>query len=749
MEQGRIYPSFLMETTMAEQNQVLERISDEKIEAIEELIQKIAILCPSCDPEIIRKAYYFAEKAHEGQYRRSGEAYITHPLGVAGILVDLGLDQASIITGLLHDTVEDTDVSLEDVEREFGHDVMELVDGVTKISIMKFKNTHHKQGENIRKMIVAMGRDIRVILIKLSDRLHNMRTLNHMPYHKQERIARETLDIYAPLANRLGISSLKVELEDLSFRYILPDMYYDLVQKISKKKKEREKYVDEVSKLLQDITDTAHVDALIVGRPKHLYSIHKKMENRGITFEEIYDLMAFRVLVNTIAECYTVLGLIHSAWKPVPGRFKDYIALAKSNNYQSLHTTVIGPHAERIEVQIRTHEMHLIAERGIAAHWQYKEKGEISADTEKKFRWLRDFLEGTKNVDGNEYLENVKTDLFHSEIYVFTPKGDVKELPDGATPIDFAYSIHTDVGSKVVGAKVNGKIVPLKHKLRSGDTVSVMTNPNQTPSKDWLNMCITGRAKAKIRTYVKSEERKRSLELGKDIFEKDLRKMGISINKVLKADSMDDFLIKHGLKSIDEIYIAIGFGKITTDYVVEKLTPEFKEKDQKVELEDNESFLSKVFKSANEKKKKKGSLITVDGMSDIMVRFAKCCNPIPGDSIVGFITKGRGVTIHTTICPKAYDMDSSRQVDVEWSGNSNQSNSVKVRILSHDAPGLLKSVSEAFTAAGANIVNARIRTTKDRKGIYHFEIQVKDTVQLSHVIQNIQRIKGIISVERE
>jgi GTP pyrophosphokinase len=731
---------------------VADRLSDLQVDTIDKLVERVQKLAPGVDVELIRKAHKFSEKAHEGQFRRSGEAYITHPIGVSGIITELGLDTASIITGLLHDTVEDTDVTLEEIEDQFGKDVAQLVDGVTKISQMKFRNTHHKQGENIRKMIIAMGKDIRVVLVKLCDRLHNMRTLNHMPYEKQSRIAQETLDIYAPLANRLGISSLKTELEDLSFRYLRPEIYYDLVQKVDKKKKEREAYVEEVTRLIQDKLTESGVNGTVQGRPKHFYSIYKKMDHGNLSFEQIYDLMAFRVIVNSVAECYTVLGTIHSYWKPVPGRFKDYIALAKSNNYQSLHTTVIGPHAERIEIQIRTHEMHLIAERGIAAHWRYKEKGEIDKETESKFRWIREFLENSSgDTDSNEYLENIKTDLFESEIYVFTPKGDVKELPEGSSPLDFAYAIHTDVGSKCVGAKVNGKIVPLKHRLRSGDTVSVMTSANQNPSKDWLNIVATSRAKSKIRAYVKSEERKRSFELGKDIFEKDMRRLGISVKKLFDTENYEEFMRKSGYKSEDEIYIAIGYGKTSTEDVIKHLNPELIQKEEKSDKkeEDNETFLKKVFKSASNKAKKKDSLIHVDGMSDIMVRFAKCCNPIPGDSIVGFISRGRGVTIHTATCSKAYEIDQSRQLDVEWSNNSNQTNNVKVRILSHDEPGLLRKISDAFSSANANIINARIRTTKDQKAVFHFDIQVKDTSQLSMVIQNVQRVKGVIGVERE
>ncbi len=724
-----------------------ERIREESPKSIDEFIEWIqSSESKSLDSSKIKEAYCFAEKAHSGQVRRSGDPYITHPLGVAAILYDLGLDEASIITGLLHDTVEDTDVSLNEIESLFGEDVMHLVDGVTKISQMSFRNTHQKQGENIRKMIVAMGKDIRVVMVKLADRLHNMRTLNHMPPHKQEKIAQETLDIYAPLANRLGISSIKVELEDLSFRYLRPDLFYNLVNMVDKKKKERLKYVEDVKSAIQEMMQKSGLEVDVQGRSKHLYSIYKKMDRKNLEFDQIFDLLGVRILVESVAQCYQALGIIHSKWKPVPGRFKDYIALAKSNNYQSLHTTVIGLNGEHIEVQIRTQEMHLIAERGIAAHWKYKEGKKVSVESEEKFRWLREMTSNLQTeMDAGEYLENIKTDLFDSEIYVFTPAGDVKELPEGATPLDFAYSIHTDVGNHCVGAKVNGKIVPLKHRLSSGDSIEIMTSSNQNPSKDWLKFTVTSRAQSKIRWYVKNEERKRALELGKDIAEKELRKFGHSVRKIFQGPDFEEYIRKYGCKSIDEYYTAIGYGKFNIPDLLEALFPD--EKSEKTPVEQEEGFLDKVFKSAN-KKKKKDSLITVDGMSDVLVRYAKCCSPIPGDPIVGFISRGRGVTVHKASCPKVFEIDSSRQLEVEWGGKTQSMSNVQIRIVSQDLLGLLGKVSEAFTLSNANILNAKVRTTKDQKAIYIFDIQVRDTKHLNQVITNIQRIHGVIGVDR-
>jgi guanosine-3',5'-bis(diphosphate) 3'-pyrophosphohydrolase len=720
---------------------VLEKVSEESPKNLQELLERVSAFATNTSKEVITQAFEFGEKAHQGQVRRSGEPYFTHPIGVAGILCDLGLDQSSIIAGLLHDTVEDTIVKLEDIEKLFGKDVAELVDGVTKIGQMEFKNTHEKQGENIRKMIIAMGKDIRVILVKLADRLHNMRTLSHMPYHKQERIAQETLDIYAPLANRLGISSIKTELEDLSFRYLRPDIYYDLVQKVQKKKNEREKYVYTVIAEIKGYLDKAEIKADIEGRSKHFFSIYKKMEGKDLEFDQIFDLLGFRILTNNVSDCYQALGIVHSVWKPVPGRFKDYIALAKSNNYQSLHTTVLGPDAEQIEIQIRTHEMHLIAERGIAAHWKYKEKGKVDINSEKKFTWLRDML-SQANQDAGEYLESIKTDLFEAEIYVFTPAGDVRELPEGSTPVDFAYAVHSDVGHRCTGAKVNGKIVPLKHKLKSGDKVEILTSPTQTPNKDWLKFVITSKAKGKIRAHVRIEERARSMELGKEIVDRELRRIGQG-PKLFKTQEFEKFMKKIGVNSLDEFYITVGYGKTSMDSMFDNVIPEWRKQEPVPEAE---SFIGKVFKSAGSKKK--DSIITVDGMSDVLVRYAKCCTPIPGDPIMGFISRGRGVTVHNASCDKVFEIDNKRQVEVSWTKESKGWAHAQLRIVSLDKPGLLFKISEAFTLANANILSAKVRTTKDQKAVYNFEVNVRDLQHLSLVIQKIQTVNGIIGVER-
>lgn len=720
------------------------------LKTVEELCDKIAKYDPNADLNLVRRAYSFSEKFHEGQFRRSGEPYISHPLSVSGILADLRLDVETIITGLLHDTVEDTEATLDDIKREFGDTVTMLVDGVTKINQMKFRNSVEKQGENIRKMIVAMGKDVRVVLVKLADRLHNMRTLHHMPYDKQSRIALETLEIYAPLAGRMGINTLKIELEDLCFRYYRPDMYYILVQKLKKSEAETNRYIDEVRKQIGEVLGKTNLKHEVYGRSKHLWSIYRKMTSRDLDYDQVYDILAFRVLVNSIPECYEALGYIHSIWKPVPGRFKDFIAMPKNNNYQSLHTTVVGPGGDRIEIQIRTEEMHLIAERGIAAHWKYKEKGGGSSNkTEAQAAWLRELVQWHQNVrNPEEFLDTVKTDLFESEIYVFTPNGDVREFPDGATPLDFAYGIHSDLGNMCVGARVNGKMVPLKYRMQNGDTIEIVTAKNQVPSKDWLKLVVTSKAKSKIRQFVKEEQRKRSLVLGKDLVEKEFRKFGAAAIKHLQGDNFTTFLKDFGLHSLDEMYIKVGYGKLEPRNIVERLLPDF---NQQTERTEKQTFMDRVVKAAQTKIKKSKSIVSVDGMDDVLVHFAKCCSPIPGDSIVGFISRGRGVTIHRSDCKKGFELDQLRKVEVEWTSKHaalGQERNVKLKVLSQDVTGLLKMMSEAFAVHGINIESAQVRTTKDKKAICIFEISVRDSTQLSQAILELQKIRGILGVER-
>lgn len=726
-------------------------LSHKPVKTVDDLLNRIRSYWPNADIKFIEKAYYFSEKAHEGQIRRSGEPYISHPLSVAAILADLHLDLDTIATGLLHDTVEDTAATLEDIRREFGDAVAHLVDGVTKIGQMKFKNSHEKQGENIRKMIVAMGKDVRVVLVKLADRLHNMRTLNFMPFDKQERIALETLEIYCPLAGRMGISALKIELEDLCFRYYRPDMYYELVQQVKKTESEQNRYIDDVKSLISKELNKAGFKFEVYGRSKHLWSIYRKMQSRSIEYDQVYDVLAFRLIVESVAECYAALGLVHSLWKPIPGRFKDFIAMPKANNYQSLHTTVIGPGGERIEIQIRTSEMHLVAEMGIAAHWKYKERGKMDDDSDvQQANWLRDLVTWHQQVRSpDEFLETVKTDLFESEIYVFTPTGDVREFPEGSTPVDFAYGVHTELGNKCVGARVNGKMVPLKHQLQNGDTVEIITGKNQEPSKDWLKFVVTNKAKSKIRAFVKEEQRRRAIILGKELVEKEFRKFGMAAVKYLKGAAYEQYLKDFGVKDTEELYVTVGYGKLETRNLVERLSPEHLAKE--AAKTDDSTFMERVMRAATQKTRKTNSLISVDGMDDVLVHYAKCCHPIPGDSILGFISRGRGITIHRSDCRKAFEFDQLRKVDVAWNvkqAGEGQERVVRLKIISQDIPGLLKSMSEAFAQQGINIQNAQIRTTKDKKAVCHFEVTVKDAGQLNQAIYEIQKIKGIIGVSR-
>lgn len=727
--------------------------SQKPIKTLEELCDKIRRYFPQADLSVIEKAYQVSDKAHEGQIRRSGEPYIFHPLAVAGILADLHLDLDTIATGLLHDTVEDTHVTLEDIRKDFGDSIAALVDGVTKISQIKFKNSQEKQGENIRKMIVAMGKDVRVVLVKLADRLHNMRTLNHMPYEKQEKIALETLEIYAPLASRIGINSLKIELEDLCFRYYRPDMYYQLIQKIKKTEAEQNRYIEEVKSLIAKSLEKTGIKFEVYGRSKHLWSIYRKMQSRNIDYDQVYDVLAFRVIVSSVPECYEVLGYIHSLWKPIPGRFKDFIAMPKANNYQSLHTTVIGPGGERIEIQIRTKEMHLIAEMGIAAHWKYKERGKVSEMSPEQASWLRELVAWHQSVKNpEEFLDTVKTDLFESEIYVFTPNGDVKELPENASPVDLAYAVHTELGNQCVGARVNGKMVPLRHRLQSGDTVEIITSKTQNPSKDWLKFVVTNKAKSKIRQFVKEEQRRRSLSLGKELVEKEFRKFGAAAARYLKGDAFEAYLKGVGLHTLDDLYVRVGYGRLEPRGIVETLMPEQdRNKNTNDGAASESSFMEKVIKSAAVKSKKSGSLVKVDGMDDVLVHFAKCCHPIPGDSISGFISRGRGVTVHRSDCPKAFEQDQLRRVDVAWSARAAEgaaSRMVRLQVISQDMPGLLKSLSEAFSVQGINIESAQVRTTKDKKAICQFQISVRDSSQLNQSIFELQKIRGVIDVSR-
>ena len=711
---------------------------------LDDLLETILSYNTSADLDLVRKAYVFSAKVHQGQVRLSGEPYLTHPMEVAFILAQLKMDVPTVVTGLLHDTLEDTLTTPEELKTIFGDEVAELVDGVTKIGKIIFRTSEERQAENFRKMLLAMARDIRVILVKLADRLHNMRTLHHHPEARQRKIARETLDIYAPLANRLGISWIKGELEDLAFRYISPEIFYDLVAKVAKKKMEREKYIEEVRKQIQGLLEKHGLQGDVSGRSKHLYSIYRKMERQGLDFEQVYDLTALRIIVKSVRECYGVLGIIHSAWKPIPGRFKDYIAMPKANMYQSLHTTVMGPYGERMEVQIRTDEMHRVAEEGIAAHWKYKEGKVVGVSDrdDKRFEWLRQLMEWQKELkDSREFMHSVKVELFPEEVYVFTPRGDVKELPRGSSPIDFAYSIHTDVGQRCVGARVNGKLVPLKTELHNGDIVEVLTSPNQTPSKDWLKFVRTSKARNKIRQWIKTEQREKSIELGKDLLEKELRKHGFSLNRALSSQELSDAVHELGFQTSEDLLAGVGYGKVSLGQIIGRVVPHEK-------LKAEPSKPGRIGKVLEKIRKKPSSAIKIHGVEDIMVRFAKCCNPLPGDPVVGFITRGRGVTVHTTDCPHGLEADPERRIEVEWDMKKKASRPAKIRVFCVDQKGMLAGITGAITNSEANIISANVQSTDDHKGLNTFEVDVQDLDHLNRVINALLKVKGVYRVER-
>lgn len=711
---------------------------------LDELLERVSGYHAEADLSLIRKAYEFSAKAHEGQVRRSGEPYVQHPLAVAGVLTSLKTDVTAIVAALLHDTLEDTVATSNELEREFGKDVVHLVDGVTKIGKITFRNSEEKQAENFRKMVLSMADDIRVVLIKLADRLHNMRTLEYLSEAKRQQIAQETLEIYAPLANRLGIGWIKNELEDLCLKHLKPDVYETLRVRVAKRDEDRQQYIHEVMELVKRAMDEAGLPGEVYGRPKHLYGIYQKMEKQSISFEEVYDLAALRIVTDTKMSCYALLGVIHSLWRPIPGRFKDYIAIPKSNLYQSLHTTVVGPKGEHVEFQIRTDEMHRVAEDGIAAHWKYKEGGRVKEEDGKAFGWLRQFLEWHKDMpDNRQFMDSVKLDLFHDAVYVFTPKGMVKELPKGSTPVDFAYAIHTAVGDHCVGAKVNGKIVPLKHQVTSGDTVEILTSPSQTPHRDWLKFVRTSRAKTKIKHWVKAEEQTRSIEIGRRLLEAEFRRHGLAPAQMLKSAQLLDVARQTGFEATDELAAAVGFGHLATSEVITRLSVVPADGTKTVPAASRP-----VQKSVAGRADEKG--VQVKGARDLLMQLSRCCNPVPGDRILGYITRGRGLTIHAMDCPnlEALDYDKDRLVEVEWDQSTPGTHAVKVSVVAVDKTGVLANVSSAIAECHANISRAEITTRDDRKAMLDFVIEVSDTAHLQRVLKTIERVTGVITARR-
>lgn len=713
---------------------------------VKEIINAVKRYDASADVGLIQKAYDLSAKVHEGQRRASGEPYIIHPVEVAVILAEMKLDSSSIAAGLLHDTVEDTLLKISDVRKEFGPDIALLVDGVTKLSKIKFSSKEEKQAENFRKMILAMASDIRVILIKLADRLNNMRTLSPLSKERQRKIAQETLEIYAPLANRLGIQWIKVELEDLCLNYLKPDIYGFIYEQSEKQREQQLAYMDKVKGIIEEKMAEYKIPNKISGRLKHIFSIYRKMEDQNLTFDQVHDIIAFRIIVNTIQQCYEVLGTLHELWKPVPGRFKDYIAMPKVNNYQSLHTTVVCLDGDRVEFQIRTRKMHETAEGGIAAHWNYKEDGSISQEDRERFQWLRELIDLQKDLkDPAEFLDAVKLDLFATDVYAFTPKGDLIELPYGSTPVDFAYSIHTDVGNTCVGAKVEDKIVTLDYKVKSGETITILTRPGSRPKRDWLQFVKSSRARAKIRHEIKMDQRDKSIEMGRDLLIREIEKYGFSPKKYLTENTLGKVALEaFNLKGSESLEAQIGYGKITAKNVVFKLLPP--ETISKGAPEPKKpGLLGEIFRKV---KKKTRTGIKVGGHHDVLVTLGKCCNPLPGDSITGFITRGRGVMVHTVGCSKVLANDPERRLEVSWEKAEDVKHSAKVKAVTVDKTGILASIAKKISNLGVNISQANIRTTSDAKAINIFTVEIQNRAQLEEVIRSLEGIKGVISVNK-
>ncbi|MGE5591310.1 MAG: RelA/SpoT family protein [Bacillota bacterium] len=720
--------------------------------AIDGLLQRIKMYSPGADLDLVKRAFQVARLAHEGQLRESGEPYILHPLAVAGILADLEVDVVTIAAALLHDVVEDTGVSLQAIENQFGKEIAQLVDGVTKLGKLEFKSHEETQAENLRKMLLAMANDVRVVLIKLADRLHNMRTLKARPPEKQVQVARETLEIFAPLAHRLGISRIKWELEDLCLRYLEPEKYHFLTEKVAKKRAEREAYIKNVISTLQERLEAVGIKCTLYGRPKHFYSIYRKMFIQGRDFEDIYDLIAVRVIVDSVRDCYGALGVVHTLWRPIPGRFKDYISVPKVNMYQSLHTTVVGPQGEPVEVQIRTEEMHRTAEYGIAAHWKYKE-GRTDRNLDKKLEWLRSLMEWQSEVrDARELVETVRTDLFSDQVFVFTPKGAVIDLAAGATPLDFAYQIHTDIGHRCVGAKVSGKIVPLDTPLKTGDIVEILTSKTPAPSLDWLNVVKTNSAKNKIRAWFKRANREENLARGQDSLYREFRRQGIDPEEMLAKSWTSDLLRRMNLPSVEELLVSVGYGGLTAQQVVARFKGEMERREKAAVTRLPELTTDEAKERLGYGKPSDG--VRVRGEGNMLVRFSRCCNPVPGDPIIGYITRGRGVSIHRLDCPNlhmAFERERERLAEAAWDEAAATAGGatypVELQITSIDRAGLLAEVANTVAEFRTNILKSRTRS-KDHVGIIDLVLEIHNLDQLQHIINKLSRIRDVMDVSR-
>lgn len=729
---------------------------------LENLMDKINKNCNNVDKELVQKAYNFAYNAHKDQKRESGEPYIIHPLEVACILADMGMDTSTIVAGLLHDVIEDTFYNYEDIEKEFGSEVAELVQGVTKLGKIQYKTKEEQQADNVRKMLLAMAKDVRVILIKLADRLHNMRTLKYMPVEKQKEKAKETLDIYAPLAHRLGISKIKWELEDLAFRYIHQNEYYDLVKMIAEKRVERENYIQMIIKQLKENLQKAGIESDIDGRPKHFYSIYRKMVNKNKTLDQIFDLTAVRILVDTVRDCYAALGIVHTMYKPIPGRFKDYIAMPKPNMYQSLHSTVIGPQGKPFEIQIRTFEMHKTAEYGIAAHWKYKEGKSTENNMDLKMTWLREILEWQRETsDATEFMEGFKIDLFSDEVFVFTPKGVVINLPNDSTPIDFAYKIHTDIGNKCIGSKVNNKMVPLDYRLKTGEIVEIITSPTaKGPNIDWINIVKSNQAKSKIKAWFKKAKREENTSKGKDLLEKEAKKQGYNFGEIAKGEILNGLLKKYNFNSIEDLYASVGVGDLISSNIVTKIREQY-ENGNKIPLSaqdiinnaNSKSIKQNENKNGNKNGKRKNSSpgVTVKGVSNVLVRFSKCCNPVPGDEIIGYITKGRGVSIHRKDCKNVsllMEDAENKIVEVSWGTENSGAYIAEIQLKAEDRDGLLAEIMDIITQTKTNLYSINAKTIKGKNALINIKLKIPNIEHLKDLMKRMKKLNGVSEVYR-
>ncbi len=716
---------------------------------IDEILESVTEYNPQADILLIKKSFEFSAKAHAGQKRKSGEPYLIHPLEVAKILTVLKMDIASIVSAILHDTIEDTIATKEDIEKGFGTEIADIVDGVTKISKIQFSTQHDRQAENYRKMILAMSKDIRVIMVKLADRLNNMRTLQFMSESKQVQISQETLDIYAPIAGRMGIYWIKEELEELALKFLKPDVFQQIQARTSRFAKNRETYITRViATVRENLSESTIQNCDITGRIKKPYSIYRKMQNSEVSLDGIHDLIAFRIHVDSIEQCYEALGLIHSLWKPIQGRFKDYIAMPKANNYQSLHTTVMCFDGERVEFQIRTHEMHEIAEKGIAAHWKYKSDGGIDTKDEAKFNWLRQLVDWQKELsDSIDFVDTVKMDLFEDEIFVFTPKGEIKRLNQNATPVDFAYAIHSAVGHQCAGARVNNRLVPLSYRLESGDTVEIVTNKSQKPNKDWLDFVTTSKAITHVRQFIRQEQREKSLLVGKSLLESATMRRKISLSNFLKSPEFQKLLQDEKYDDLDSFYIDLAFGRLNAREVIERIFPATPASDNQSETPNANSVVSRLISKVTGRNK---NLVLVDQQGDVLVSFGKCCSPVKGDAIIGYVTRGRGIAVHRIDCPRLLNIDPDLRVAVDWNRQSDQISIARLMIVTEDRKGILADVTKAISEKNVNISKVVVNT-RDQAGVARllFDICVHDLDELRRVIIAIEKLKSVVKVIRQ